>query len=95
MFLPWLDRSPVRSIRYKGWLSRVALTVFALSFVALGYLGLRPAEGKNVVLARLFTALYLAFFWLMPFYSKIEAVKAVPERVIRGPISGRRIERMP
>jgi ubiquinol-cytochrome c reductase cytochrome b subunit len=95
MFLPWLDRSPVRSIRYKGWLSRVALTVFVLSFVALGYLGLRPAEGKYVVLARLFTAFYFAFFWLMPFYSKIEAVKAVPARVIRSPISGRRIERMP
>ena len=86
LFLPWLDRSPVRSIRYKGWLSRVALTVFALSFVALGYLGLQPAEGKYIVLARLFTALYFAFFWLMPFYSKIEAVKAVPERVIRNPL---------
>jgi len=81
LFLPWLDRSPVRSIRYKGWLSRAALTVFALSFVALGYLGLQPAEGGYVMLARLFTALYFAFFWLMPFYSKIEAVKAVPERV--------------
>ncbi len=79
--LPWLDRSPVRSIRYKGWLSRVALAVFLVSFVALGYLGLRPADAKYIVLARLFTLLYFAFFWLMPFYSKIEAVKAVPERV--------------
>ena len=81
LFLPWLDRSPVRSIRYKGWFSRVALTVFAISFLALGYLGLQPAEGKYVVLARLFTVLYFAFFWLMPFYSKFEAVGAVPERV--------------
>jgi ubiquinol-cytochrome c reductase cytochrome b subunit len=81
LFLPWLDRSPVKSIRYKGWFSRVALTVFAISFLALGYLGLQPAEGNYVVLARLFTVFYFAFFWLMPFYSKVEAVKAVPERV--------------
>ena len=81
LFLPWLDRSPVKSIRYKGWFSRVALTVFAISFLALGYLGLQPAEGRYVVLARLFTVFYFAFFWLMPFYSKFEDVKAVPERV--------------
>ena len=78
LFLPWLDRSPVRSIRYKGWLSRVGLTVFAISFLALGYLGLQPAEGTYVVLARLFTVFYFAFFWLMPFYSKIETVKRIP-----------------
>jgi ubiquinol-cytochrome c reductase cytochrome b subunit len=81
LFLPWLDRSPVRSIRYKGWLSRVALTVFVISFLALGYLGLQAAEGKYVIAARLFTVLYFAFFWLMPVYSKIDVVKRVPERV--------------
>ena len=48
LVLPWLDRSPVRSIRYKGWLSRVALTLFAISFLALGYLGLQPAEGTSL-----------------------------------------------
>jgi ubiquinol-cytochrome c reductase cytochrome b subunit len=81
LFLPWLDRSPVRSIRYKGRFSRVALSLFAISFLGLGYLGLQPAEGKFVVAARLFTVLYFAFFWLMPVYSKLEAVKGVPERV--------------
>jgi ubiquinol-cytochrome c reductase cytochrome b subunit len=81
LFLPWLDRSPVRSMRYKGWLSRVALTLFAISFLALGYLGLQPAEGTYVIAARLFAVLYFAFFWLMPLYSKLEAVKAVPERI--------------
>jgi ubiquinol-cytochrome c reductase cytochrome b subunit len=91
LFLPWLDRSPVRSIRYKGWLSRVALTLFAISFLALGYLGLQPAEGKYVVLARLFTVFYFGFFWLMPFYSKIEAVRTVPERVIQSRISRRQV----
>jgi len=82
VFLPWLDRSPVRSIRYKGWLSRVALALFAISFLALGYLGLQPAEGKYVVLARFFAVFYFGFFWLMPIYSKLEAVRAVPDRVI-------------
>jgi ubiquinol-cytochrome c reductase cytochrome b subunit len=81
MFLPWLDRSPVRSIRYKGRLSRVSLSLFAISFLGLGYLGLQPAESKYVIAARLFTVLYFAFFWLMPFYSKVEAVKGVPARM--------------
>ena len=81
LFLPWLDRSPVRSIRHKGWLSRVALTLFVISFLGLGYLGLRPAEGTYVIMARLFTVFYFAFFWLMPVYTKIEAVREVPKRV--------------
>jgi len=81
LFLPWLDRSPVRSIRYKGSLSRVALTMFAISFLALGYLGLQPAEGKYVIVARFFAVLYFGFFWLMPVYSKIEAVKGEPKSV--------------
>src|SRR5437762_11526006 len=67
-FLPWLDRSPVKSMRYRGWISRTALALFAVAFVALGYLGLQPATGAYVVLARIFTVLYFAFFWLMPFY---------------------------
>jgi ubiquinol-cytochrome c reductase cytochrome b subunit len=83
MFLPWLDRSPVKSIRYKGWLSRLALTLFTLSFLGLGYLGLQPAEGQYVVVARLFTVLYFSYFWLMPFYSKMDPITAVPERLTR------------
>ena len=82
LFMPWLDRSPVKSIRYKGWISRLALTLFAISFVALGYLGLQPAEGLYVVLARIFAVIYFAFFWLMPFYSKLDPVKPVPDRVV-------------
>ena len=81
LFLPWLDRSPVKSMRYRGWMSRTALALFAVSFVALGYLGLQPAEGLYVVLARIFAAVYFAFFLLMPFYSRIDAVKPVPDRV--------------
>ena len=82
LFLPWLDRSPVKSIRYKGWMSRTALTLFTVAFVALGYLGLQPAEGLYVVLARMFTVIYFLFFLLMPFYTKLDPVKPVPERVV-------------
>jgi len=71
LFLPWLDRSPVRSMRYKGWPSRIALAAFVTSFIALGYLGLQPAPRTYVVLARAFTVVYFAFFWLMPVYSRI------------------------
>jgi ubiquinol-cytochrome c reductase cytochrome b subunit len=82
VLLPWLDRSPVKSIRYKGWISRVMLAIFVVSFVGLGYLGLQPAEGLYVILARIFGIGYFAFFWLMPFYSRIDRVKPVPERVV-------------
>jgi ubiquinol-cytochrome c reductase cytochrome b subunit len=82
LFLPWLDRSPVKSMRYKGWLSRTALALFAVSCLVLGYLGLQPPQGVYVVLARIFMVLYFAFFWLMPIYSRIDRVKPVPERVV-------------
>lgn len=81
LFLPWLDRSPVKSTRYRGWVWKLALTVFAVSFLALMYLGLMPAGGLYLVLARIFTAAYFAFFVLMPFYTRIDPVKPVPERV--------------
>jgi ubiquinol-cytochrome c reductase cytochrome b subunit len=82
LFLPWLDRSPVKSIRYKGWMSRTALALFTVSFVALGYLGLQPASGVYVVLARIFAVIYFLFFLLMPFYTRLDPVKPVPERVV-------------
>jgi len=81
LFLPWLDRSPVKSMRYRGWMSRGALAIFVVSFLVLMYLGLQPAEGLYVLLARIFTVLYFAFFVLMPFYSRFDTVKPVPERV--------------
>ncbi len=80
-FLPWLDRSPVKSMRYKGTLSKVALAIFAVSFVVLAYLGMQPASPVATLLAQIFTVLYFAFFLLMPFYTKMESVKLVPERV--------------
>ncbi len=80
--LPWLDRSPVKSIRYKGWMSRVALGVFVVSFVGLGFMGMRPPEGIYVVLGRTFAILYFLFWILMPFYSRWDRAKPVPERVV-------------
>ena len=81
-FLPWLDRSPVKSIRYKGWMSRVALGVFVVSFVGLGFMGMRPPEGIYVILGRTFAVLYFLFWILMYWYSKYDRVKPVPERVV-------------
>jgi len=81
--LPWLDRCKVRSIRYRGWQFKVALGVFVVSFIALGYLGLQPATDAIFVwAARLFTALYFAFFIFMPLYTARESTKPVPERVV-------------
>jgi ubiquinol-cytochrome c reductase cytochrome b subunit len=80
-FLPWLDRSPVKSIRYKGILSKVAIGIFAVSFVVLAYLGMQPSTPVATLMAQIFTALYFAFFLLMPIYSKLDNTKPVPERV--------------
>jgi ubiquinol-cytochrome c reductase cytochrome b subunit len=79
--MPWLDQCSVKSMRYKPFISKLALAIFAVSFIALGYLGLQPAEGSAVLLARIFTVLYFAFFALMPFYSRMGTPKPVPERV--------------
>lgn len=79
--LPWLDRSPVKSIRYKGFWSKVALTLFVISFIVLGYCGVRPPTPTYVFLARIFTAIYFLFFILMPFYTRWERCKPVPSRI--------------
>jgi len=79
--LPWLDRSPVHSIRYKGMLTKFAIAIFVVSFLALGYLGGQPATPILTNLARLFSIIYFLFFLLMPFYSRMGSTKPVPERV--------------
>jgi ubiquinol-cytochrome c reductase cytochrome b subunit len=80
-FLPWLDKSPVKSIRYKGGIFKAALGIFAVTFVVLAWLGMKPASPVLTLLAQIFTAIYFAFFLLMPIYSKIDKTKPVPERV--------------
>lgn len=79
--LPWLDRSPVRSIRYKGRFSQVALIVFAASFVVLGYLGVQPSTPGRTYLAQFCTLLYFAYFIGMPFWTRREPTLTPPERV--------------
>ena len=79
--LPWLDRSPVRSMRYKGWISRVALILFCVSFVTLGYLGVQPPTPGRTLVAQVCACLYFAYFLLMPFYTRLERTRPVPERV--------------
>ncbi|WP_126444721.1 cytochrome b [Sulfuricystis multivorans] len=82
-FLPWLDRSPVKSIRYRGPLYKGALTIFVISFVILGYLGmLAPTPGRTLV-AQICTILYFAFFLLMPIYTSLDKCKPEPERVTK------------
>ena len=79
--LPWLDRSPVKSIRYRGGIYKTALTLFVISFIALGYLGTQNPTTTLTWLARFFTVVYFGFFILMPFYTKMDQTKPVPERV--------------
>ena len=82
--LPWLDRNPVKSIRYRSWIYKVALALFVVAFAILGYLG-TPQEMTDAkrVIAQVCTIAYFAFFILMPWYTKLDAArnKPVPERV--------------
>jgi ubiquinol-cytochrome c reductase cytochrome b subunit len=79
--VPWLDRSKVRSIRYKGLLSKIALGLFTVAFIALTYFGLQPPSELGTLVSRLGTVIYFAFFLLMPVYTSIEKTKPEPERV--------------
>ncbi len=80
-FLPWLDRSPVKSIRYKGPIFKAAITIFVISFIVLGYLGLLAPTAGRTLAAQIFSVLYFAFFLLMPWYSRMDKCKPEPERV--------------
>jgi len=79
--LPWLDRSPVKSMRYKGQLSRWALRIFVVSFLILGVLGVLPPTKEYTILAQICTMLYFAYFVLMPWYTRVEQTLPEPERV--------------
>ena len=79
--LPWLDRSPVKSIRYRSPIYKWALGIFVVSFVMLGWLGLKPVTPTYALLGRIATALYFAYFILMPWYTSIGQTKEVPTRV--------------
>jgi len=79
--VPWLDKSPVKSLRYKGLASKIFLALFVISFFILGYLGtVHPTPGRTIV-AQVCTAIYFGYFLFMPWYTKVEKTKPVPERV--------------
>ncbi|HGF0780490.1 TPA: cytochrome bc complex cytochrome b subunit [Legionella pneumophila] len=80
-FLPWLDKSNVRSVRYKGMYSRISITLFAFSFLLLGYLGTTPVTPVRLFLARIAAVIYLSYFILMPIYSRFEKTRPVPTRI--------------
>ena len=80
-FLPWLDRGKVRSIRYRSWIFKMWVTLFAISFIALGYLGLKPVTVEYTYAARFFMIFYFGFFLSLPFYTRNERTKPVPDRV--------------
>ncbi|MDT3705215.1 MAG: cytochrome b N-terminal domain-containing protein [Thiobacillus sp.] len=80
-FLPWLDRSKVKSIRYRGPIYKIALALFIVAFIGLGYLGLLPATPIATMIAQVFSVIYFLFFLLMPWYTSIDKTKPEPERV--------------
>jgi ubiquinol-cytochrome c reductase cytochrome b subunit len=80
-FLPWLDKSPVKSIRYRGPIYKIMLTLFVISFFVLGWLGTQGPTDIKTMMAQAGTIMYFAFFLLMPIYTKLEATKPVPDRV--------------
>ena len=79
--LPWLDRSPVRSIRYKGQFSRVALMVLTAIFIILGYLGVKAPTPARTLLSQLCTVLYFSYFIGIYFWTRIEKTKPEPDRI--------------
>ena len=79
--LPWLDRSPVNSWRYRGWMTKVALVVFVSSFLILGVLGVKSPTPERTFLAQICSILYFGFFLLMPIWTSLDKTKPVPERV--------------
>jgi ubiquinol-cytochrome c reductase cytochrome b subunit len=79
--LPWLDRCPVKSIRYKGPITKASLAVFVGAFLVLGYLGTLAVTGGRTLAAQIGTAIYFLFFFLMPWWSKMDKCKPEPKRV--------------
>jgi len=79
--LPWLDRSPVKSIRYRSAPFKIALFIFIIAFLLLGWLGMNPVTDLNTRLAQIGTIAYFAFFILMPWFTSIGKTKPVPDRV--------------
>ncbi|NRT58500.1 cytochrome b [Sphaerotilus uruguayifluvii] len=80
-FLPWLDRSPAKSIRYRPSWNKALYAVFVVFFLVLGYLGIQPPSEMGTLVAQVGTLFYFGFFLLMPWWSQIGQCKPVPDRV--------------
>lgn len=79
--LPWLDKSPVKSMRYKGTFSRIALLSFVVAFLILGVLGTQSVSPAKTLLAQVMTLVYFGYFFAMPWYTRAETTGTPPERV--------------
>jgi ubiquinol-cytochrome c reductase cytochrome b subunit len=79
--LPWLDRSPVRSMRYKGNISRVMIMLFAANFIILGYLGVKAPTAARTVLAQICTIFYFSYFIGIYFWTRYERTRPEPDRI--------------
>jgi ubiquinol-cytochrome c reductase cytochrome b subunit len=88
--LPWLDQSPVKSMRYKGILSKIWLMIFVISILMLGIIGATPLDNpllpflSNQTLAQMMTLFYFLYFLLMPLYTGFENYTVPPDRITRG-----------
>ncbi len=81
VFLPWLDRGPVKSIRYRGPIYKGFMASFVISFIGLGYLGMVPVSPTYTLISQVLSVVYFAFFILMPWYTKFDKCKPEPDRV--------------
>ncbi|RKP45751.1 cytochrome b [Pararobbsia silviterrae] len=84
-FLPWLDQSPVKSIRYRPTFHKLLYVLFVFVFLMLAFLGTKPPTPAGTLLAQIGTLVYFCFFWGMPFWTRLGTFKPVPERVTYKP----------
>jgi ubiquinol-cytochrome c reductase cytochrome b subunit len=83
--LPWLDTSPVKSVRYRPSWHKIVYLVFGITFLVLGYLGVKPPTAIGTAIAQICTFIYFGFFLLMPWWSALGTFKPVPDRVVFHP----------
>ncbi|MBI2397671.1 MAG: cytochrome bc complex cytochrome b subunit [Xanthomonadales bacterium] len=79
--VPWLDRSKVKSIRYRGPITKILVALFVVSFCILGWLGMQSGSPAQKLVAQILTFYYFAFFFTMPIWTAVDKTKPVPERV--------------
>ena len=79
--MPWLDHSPVKSIRYRPDWHKIVYIVFGIAFLVLGYLGVQAPTAARTFVAQVCTFIYFGFFMLMPWWSTVGEFKPVPKRV--------------